>query len=132
MADPTPPHKGVGPIVQQIANLQRQIDALASPSGTQRFQSVRKLAETIETLQLLVDDIQQQLTDFIANDVQAIVDARISIALASYFGGNVSIGGSLFVNGTVQVPGARATPLGSAPDRVAAWIAGDGRLGHTA
>lgn len=125
MADPTPAAGGdLGALIAQFQDLKRRISDMESPSGTQRFQSVPKLAA-------LIDDIQAQLTDFIENDVEAIVDARITIALASYFNGNISIGGSLFVNGTVQVPGARATPLGSASDRVAAWIAGDGRLGHT-
>lgn len=125
MADPTPAGGGpLGPLAREFQDLKRRVSELESPSGTQRYQSVKKLSE-------LIDDIQQQLTDFIENDVQAIVEAQIAIALASYFSGNVSIGGSLFVNGTVQVPGARATPLSSAPSRVAAWIAGDGRLGHT-
>lgn len=123
--DPTPaPGGDYGEIVRQLRDIKDRLSELESPSGTQRYQSVSKLSG-------LIEDIQQQLADFIANDVQAIVDARIAIALASYFAGNISIGGSLLVNGTVTVPGARSTQLSSAPNRVTAWIAGDGRLGHT-
>lgn len=128
MADPTPaPGGDLGEIVRQFAELRRRVGDLEAPSGTQRYQSVEKLSA-------LIDDIQATLTDFIQNDVNTIVDQRIAIALGSYFSGNISIGGSLVVNGAVQFPGARATPLGTAPNRVAAWLAGpgDARLGHTA
>lgn len=127
MADPTPaPGGDLGEILRKFAELDRRVRDLESPSGTQRYQAVTKLRE-------LVEDIQQTLTNFIQNDVNTIVDQRIAIALASYFSGNISIGGSLVVNGTVQFPGARATPLGTAPNRVTAWLAGpgDARLGHT-
>lgn len=85
-------------------------------------------AQSVATLKALVDDIQAQLADFIANDVGALVTAAVTNALA----GNIAIGGNLTVAGAVTLPGARATDLGSAPSRVTAWIAGDGRLGHTA
>jgi len=125
--DPTPNRGGPeAEILAQLDAVKRRLDDLESATGTQRYQSVAKLRE-------LVEEFQQTLTDFIQNDVNTIVDQRIAIALASYFSGNISIGGSLVVNGAVQFPGARATPLGSAPNRVAAWLAGpgDARLGHT-
>lgn len=127
MADPTPAALGeFGEVLRRLAELAEKVAALEAPSGTQRYQSVEKLSA-------LIDDIQATLTDFIQNDVNTIVDQRIAIALGSYFSGNISIGGSLVVNGAVQFPGARATPLGTAPNRVAAWLAGpgDARLGHT-
>ena len=125
--DPTPNRGGPeGEILAQLDGIKRRLDDLEAATGTQRYQSVAKLKE-------LVEDIQQTLTNFIQNDVNTIVDQRIAIALASYFAGNISIGGSLVVNGTVQFPGARATPLGTAPNRVNAWLAGpgDARLGYT-
>lgn len=127
MADPTLAAGGdLGELIRQLGEIKRRLSDLESPSGTQRYQSVQKLSA-------LIDDIQQTLTNFIQNDVNAIVDQRIAIALGSYFSGNISIGGSLVVNGAVQFPGARATPLATAPNRVAAWLAGpgDARLGHT-
>lgn len=109
-----------------------RLDALEAPTGTSTYQ-------TVDKLKALVEDIQQQLADFIAHDVGALVTAAVTSALA----GNVSIGGNLTVagavtmpgnltvSGTVTMPGARATDLTSASSRVTAWIAGDGRLGHT-
>ncbi|WP_426621466.1 hypothetical protein [Microbacterium sp. As-52] len=122
--DPRTPVGDYDRIALELKGLKDRLSDLEAPNGTQLFKTVAKL-------ELLVNDIQAQLAEFIANDVEAIVDQRVAIALASWFSGSVSIGGNLFVNGTVTVPGARATPLSTAPNRVAAWIAGDGRLGHT-
>ncbi|WP_347123289.1 hypothetical protein [Microbacterium sp. SY138] len=122
--DPRTPVGDYDRIAIEFKALKDRLSELESPTGTQVFRTVAKL-------EALVNDIQAELADFIANDVETIVDQRVAIALASWFSGSVSIGGNLFVNGTVTAPGARSTPLSSAPNRVTAWLAGDGRLGHT-
>lgn len=130
--DPRTPISPEERFAYELKTINDRLDALEAPTGTSLYQSVDKL-------KALVEDMQQQLADFIANDVGALVTAAVTAALA----GNISIGGNLTVagavtmpgnltvNGTVTMPGARATDLTSASSRVTAWIAGDGRLGHT-
>lgn len=130
MADPTPAAGGdLGELVRQFSELKRKVADLESPSGTQRYQSVAKLSA-------LIDDIQQQLDDYIANEAytKAQVDARIanppgSVAAA----GNVSAGGEIIATTALrgqnlyatQAPGFNITGT-----RVAAWLeTATGRLG---
>jgi hypothetical protein len=110
--------------IQELDEINARLDTLERPTAEATYQTVAKL-------KALVEDIQAQLTDFIDNDVTTIVDQRISIALASWFAGNVTIGGALRVNGDVIVPKAHDTNVSGTTDHVAAWIAGggDGRLG---
>lgn len=122
----------LGPLIDMLRDYGDRIQRLEAPSGETVNATVSRLTKVVADLSALVANMEQVLTDFIQNDVNDIVDARIAIALASYFAGSVSIGGELLVNGAVQVPGARATDLSTAEDRVTAWISGDGRLGHTA
>lgn len=121
-----------GVLIEMLDDLGERLSTLEAPSGEALANALPRLNKAVEELQLLVTNIEQTLTDFIQNDVDDIVDARIAIALASYMSGNVAIGGELLVNGAVQLPGARSTDLSGASDRVTAWISGDGRLGHTA
>ncbi|AZS48173.1 hypothetical protein [Microbacterium oxydans] len=118
--DPRTPVSPEDRFAYELKRVLDRLDALEAPSGTSIYQ-------TVDKLRALVDDIQQQLADFITNDVGALVTAAVTNALA----GNISIGGNLTVAGAVTMPGARATDLTSAPSRVNAWIAGDGRVGHT-
>ncbi|WP_372469211.1 hypothetical protein ACCO44_08145 [Microbacterium maritypicum] len=110
-----------------------RIQSLEAPSGETVNATVSRLTKVVADLSVLVNNIEATLTAFIENDVNDIVDARIAIALASYFSGSIAIGGNLLVNGTVQLPGARLTDLSIAEDRTVAWLAGagDDRLGHT-
>lgn len=132
MVDPRTPVAPDDRFAYELRAIHDRLDALEAPTGTSLYQ-------TVDKLKALVEDVQQQLADFIANDVGALVTAAVTAALA----GNISIGGnltvagsvntpgSLTVGGTVTMPGARATDLTSAPNRVNAWLAGDGRLGRT-
>ncbi|MBT2494233.1 hypothetical protein J7E45_01310 [Microbacterium sp. ISL-59] len=122
----------LGGLIDLLRDYEDRIQKLEAPSGETLNATVPRLTKVVADLSILVNNIEATLTAFIENDVNDIVDARIAIALASYFAGSVSIGGELLVNGAVQVPGARATDLSTAEDRVTAWIGGDGRLGHTA
>lgn len=118
--DPRTPVGDIDRIAYELKQLSDRLDTLEAPTGTSLYKTVSKL-------EALVEDIQSQLADFIANDVGALVTAAVTNALA----GNISIGGNLTVAGAVTLPGARATDLTSAPSRVNAWLAGDGRLGRT-
>lgn len=125
MADPSPGRDGAAWFADEIKKLRSLIADLQAPSGTQIYNTVEKLAA-------LIDDIQAQLTAFIEDDVEAIADARVAIALASWFAGNVSIGGELFVNGPVTMPNVYTTDITTGPGlREAVWIRDDGRVGHT-
>ncbi|MGJ0389037.1 hypothetical protein [Microbacterium sp. CGR1] len=122
----------LGWLMDMLEDHSERLRTLEAPSGEQ-------LANSVATLRSLVENIQAQLADFIANDIGALVTAAVTSALT----GNIAIGGSLTVagavttpgsltvGGTVTMPGARATDLSAAPNRVNAWLAGDGRLGRT-
>lgn len=115
----------LGFLIDQLDGIEDRLRTLESPSG-------EALNSTVAKLQALVANIQATLTDFIDNDVTAIVDARVAIAIASYMSGNVSIGGELFVNGPVTMPNVYNTDvvaLGGA--RTAVWVRTGGRMGHT-
>lgn len=120
----------LGWLVDELDGISERLRTLEAPSG-------EALSSTVAKLQSLVEDIQAQLDAWTASRwTNAQIDARIDSKVAAYvsaiLAGNVTIGGSITVNGTVNVPGARATGLSTASDRVVAWLAGDGRLGHTA
>lgn len=122
---------GTGAIPSDIAWLIDTLDDYARRLGTLEAPSGEALSSTVAKLQALVANIEVTLADFIANDVQTIVDTRVAIAIASYMSGSVSIGGSLFVNGQVTMPSAFTTdlvPLGGA--RTSLWVRDGGRLGH--
>lgn len=136
----------LGWLVDELDGIRGALRTLQAPDGQQLGQTIARLnaavAELEEqqvelaaqqaTLTTLVNNIDQTLADFIANDVQAIVAAEVQAALNARLAGNVSIGGGLTVAGTVVLPGARGTNVGgTTPNRVAAWIAGDGTLGYT-
>lgn len=136
----------LGWLIDQLDDTQRRLRILEAPSG-------EALGSTVAKLRALVADIQAQIDAWAATrwtnaQIAAEIDSRVNAAIAAAFAGNVVITGSLAVNGgvaaaslstagdltaggTVTLTGARATPLGAAPSRVTAWLAGDGRLGHT-
>lgn len=132
MADPTPPPGGdLAPLIKQISDLQRAVHDLKSASGTQRYQSVPKLEALINDIQAQLDAWNQgRRTDA---QTDAVIDQKVAAYVAAILAGNVAIGGQLTVHGAAVFHGARATSLASAPNRVAAWLAGpgDARLGHT-
>jgi hypothetical protein len=142
MSDPRTPIDDLRVLSTELDGIKRRLDSLESPSGTQAFRTVAKLSA-------LVENIQQQLDAYNATRwTNAQIQAQINAAIAAAFAGNVTITGSLTVNGAlaaaslstagsltaggaVSLPGARGTDLTSASSRVTAWLAGDGRLGHT-
>lgn len=145
MPDPRMPVDDLRAFAFEIKALQRRLDTLEAPSGTQAYRSVSKL-------QALVEDIQAQLNDYIANGtynkaqidskfsaMEALIDQKVAAYVASYMASNVQIGGALRVlgdtqlDGAVRAPGVRNTDLTSASGRVAVWQGGSGdpRLGHT-
>lgn len=125
MGDPTPPPGGdLSAFVAPVLALRRQMKDLSSASGTQRYRSVEKLSA-------LIDDIQQQLDDYIQNEAytKAQVDARIANPPAP----GVSAAGDVAASGALrgqnlyatQAPGFNITGT-----RVAAWLeSATGRLG---
>lgn len=143
MADPSPGREGVEWIADQLKELRAQVRDLQAPSGTQIYNTVSKL-------QALVEDIQAQLDAWATTRwTNAQIDARIDQKIAAAFAGNVTITGSLTVNGAVagasfstagaltvggavtfpDVYNTNIVPLGGS--RTAVWVRDGGRMGHT-
>ena len=137
----------LGWLVDMLDDYERRLRILEAPSG-------EALGNTVAKLAALVNDIQAQLDAWAATrwtnaQIAAEIDARVNAAIAAAFAGNVSITGSLTVNGAlaaaslstagalyaggaVTLPDVYATnivPLGGG--RFAAWVRDGGRLGHT-
>lgn len=139
-----------GAIPSELGWLIDELDSLSSRLSTLEAPSGEALGNTVAKLSALVANIQQQLDAWTANrwtnaqiteQINAAVDTRLTqdqvdqrvyAIVGSILSGNVSIGGELVVNGAVRLPGARNTSVATASGRVAAWMAGDGRLGNTA
>lgn len=143
MADPSPGREGVEWIADQLKELRAQVRDLQAPSGTQIYNTVSKL-------QALVEDIQAQLDAWATTRwTNAQIDARIDQKIAAAFAGNVTITGSLTVNGAVagasfstagaltvggavtfpDVYNTNIVPLGGS--RTAVWVRDGGRMGRT-
>lgn len=73
IVDPRTPVGDVEKLAHELRSLRDRINELAAPSGTMAYQTVSKLKR-------LVEDIQQQLNDFIANDAytKEQVDAKVA------------------------------------------------------
>ncbi|WP_279367328.1 hypothetical protein [Microbacterium testaceum] len=140
MADPSPSRDGLAQIADQINALWRAIGELKAPSGTQQANAVAQLEAAVIELQAqqaqitaqqevivdLVDGIQQTLTDFIANDVAAIVNDAVNAKLAS---SDITIGTA---NGVVRIPSIFNTDVvATLRPRVAVWANDQGVVGHT-
>lgn len=130
MADPTPAPGGeYGELIRQLQTLKQKVGELESPSGTQRYQSVSKLSA-------LIDNIQAQLDDYIANQAytKAQVDSRIANPPSGVNAtGNVAASGDVSAGQALrgqnlyatQAPGFNITGT-----RVAGWLeTATGRLG---
>lgn len=117
----------IGKLIDDLNEIERRLRILEAPSG-------EALSSTVAKLQALVANFQAQLDAWTASRwTNDQIDARIYAIIGSILAGNVSIGGALTVQGTVTLPGARATNLTSAANRTNAWLAGptDNRLGYT-
>ncbi|MBP5802374.1 hypothetical protein J2D78_09795 [Microbacterium maritypicum] len=123
--DPRTPVSDLERVSAELRRINDRLDLLEAPSGTSAFRSVEKLTA-------LVNDIQTALNEYNATRwTNAQIEQRIYAIIGSILAGNVTIGGQLNVLGTVTMLGARGLDLSSASNRVTAWLAGDGRLGHT-
>jgi len=135
--DPRTPVDDLAKIAREIRHLQDQIDRLTAPSGTAAYQSVSKL-------QALIDNIQTQLDDYIANGTynKAQIDAmRASSPGAFTVNGALEVNGNEHVDGTLGVdgnittnalfvsPAAFSTVIGAT--RQALWVDNLGRIGRT-
>lgn len=141
----TGPNRGkipseMGWLIDLLDGYGERLSTLEAPDGNQ-------IAQTVKKLSALIDNIQEQLDAYNAGrytneQIDNLVDAKVAAAIAAVLAGTVTVGaltvngaatvgGSITVDGTVTLPGARATSVATAPSRVTAWIAGDGRLGHT-
>lgn len=133
MPDPGPGRGGAAWFADEIRRIDKAIRDVGIPSGTQQFNAVPKLQEQIAQLataqqQLadLVGNIEQTLTDFIQNDVAAIVDDAITARLAAPF---ITIG---VAGGSVRIPSLYTTDVTlSNKPRNAVWVDSDGLVGHT-
>jgi len=139
MADPSPSRDGLAQIADQINALWRAVGELKAPSGTQQANAVAQLEAAVVDLQaqqaqivaqqeqitVLVSDLDERITDFINENIDDIVAAQVTAALAA---ADITLGRS---GGVVRIPSIITTDLTSASGRVVTWTAADGRIGHT-
>lgn len=119
----------IGWLIDELDSISQRLRTLEAPSG-------EALSSTVAKLQALVANIQAQLDAWTADrwtnaQIEAVIDQKVAAYVGSILAGNVTIGGQLNVLGNVTMPAARALDLSSASNRTNAWLAGDGRLGHT-
>lgn len=126
--DPRAPVGDIDRIAYDLGKIRARLDLLEAPSGTQAYRAVEKLTA-------LVDDIQAQLDDYIANDAytKAQVDAKVAspgaIAPSSVnASGSLTVGGATQLNGTLRVPDAYGFDI--TYTRRTAWWGNDGRAGY--
>lgn len=147
MADPVPGRDGIAQLTDQINDLWAAVRDLKSPTGTQQYNAVPALEKAVAelkqqqaqltaqqaaiteqqaTLTTLVEGIQQTLSDFIANDVAAIVNDAVNTKLAS---NDITIGAA---GGVVRIPSIFTTDVtATLRPRVAVWADDQGLIGHT-
>jgi hypothetical protein len=127
MIDPRQPIDELARMGKAINDLRDRLDRALAPSGTQAYQAVAKL-------QALVEDIQQQLDDYISNGTytKAQIDAMRGTAPGNFtVVGTLSTNGTATVGGDLIVPAAYNKQLTDGP-RKTAWIDAAGNLGVTA
>lgn len=143
MADPRRPIADQDRVSEELRQIKRRLDELERPTGTQQYQTVRRLTELVEDLQEKLEEwtstrytnaqIDQKIADAIATRLtQDQVDQRAQIVVASNLSGNVAIGGALNVSGAVTMPAVRTTSVSSESNRATVWVAGNGKVGTTA
>lgn len=135
--DPRRPLDELGRIAQHLRSLQEQVDRLAAPSGTSAYQTVAKL-------QALINDIQAQLDDYIANGTynKAQIDAMRNDSPGAFtVNGLLEVNGSAHVDTTLTAEGdirsnglfysvpAYSTIVGAT--RAALWVDNTGKIGRT-
>lgn len=122
----------LGWLVDELDDIARRLHTLEAPSGESLSNTVARLQDATTALADLVANLEARMEDFIDNDVEAIVDAKVGTAIAALLAGNLSIGGNLDVAGVVTMPAVYDTDITVGGGlRRTAWIREDGRLGHT-
>lgn len=123
--DPRSPVDEFGGLVAKLREIETRLERLATPSGSSLARTVQVLGETVATLDGLVNNIQEQLDEYIANDAytKAQVDALVAAPPA------VAVTGDLSAGGAFRAPDAVAFNITST--RRTAWLQdSDGRLGY--
>jgi len=122
--DPRIPIDELGRIAERINRLQDQLDRLSAPSGTSAFQTVNKL-------QGLINNIQAQLDDYIANGTynKAQIDAKIA-SPGNIAPGTGTFSGFLRADAGIASTNVRNTIVTTG--RAAVWVDSSGRLGVSA
>jgi hypothetical protein len=123
MTDPRTPLDEVAIIAKRLEALQDQVNELKAPSGTSAFQTVSKL-------QSLINNIQAQLDDYIANGTynKAQIDDKLA-SPGNISPGSVSASGNITTAGLFFSPAAYSTLVGAT--RAALWVDNTGRIGRT-
>lgn len=134
-------------LIDELADIDRRLGTLEAPSG-------EALGNTVAKLQALVTDIQAQIDAWAADrwtnaQIDARIDSKVAAAIAAAFAGNVSITGSLTVNGALAAAslssggpltvGGKVTAPGiyglnvvtAGRPRTAVWVDSAGEVGHT-
>lgn len=121
MPDPRIPVGELERFGKELKRLHDRIDTLAAPSGTQQYQAVAKLTA-------LVNDIQTQLNNFIANDsyTKAQINARIT---NPGLVGNVSTSASARFNGGLASTDVYSRSVTYGGPYTATWTHQDGTMG---
>lgn len=111
-------------LLDELALIERRLDTLERPSGEQ-------LAQVVAELTALVNDIQSELDDYIANGTynKAQIDAKVA-SPGNIAPGNVTASGAGSFPAGVRSTGAYNELLTGGGAYVAAWIHVDGRFGY--
>lgn len=121
----------LGWLADTLDDYEERLRTLEAPDAQQLAKVVEELQETVAAVEDLVANLEARMTDFIDNDVEAIVDAKVAAAIAALLAGNVSIGGELHVTGRVFFAAAPGRVFVVEP-RAVAWIdTSTGELGRT-
>lgn len=122
--DPRTPVNPMERFALEIRDLSDRIDSLANPTGTEAYQAVAKL-------QALVDDIQQQLDEYLANDAytKAQVDALVA-SPGDISPGNVTTSGIGVFNGGLYSTDAYNWLVTGGGAYRATWTHESGHLGY--
>lgn len=121
--DPRTPVTDIERLNHELTRIWDRINDLAAPSGTEAYQSVKKLSA-------LVADIQAQLDEYLSNDAytKAQVDARITNP--GLVGPVVTATSARFDAGLASTGAYNELLSGSGGTIRALWIHPDGRLGY--
>lgn len=118
------PMGALADLVVTLEEVERRLDTLERPSGEQ-------LAQVVEELSALVNDIQAQLDDYIANDAytKAQVDALVA-SPGNIAPGNVNASGTVTGAAGIKSVGAYNQLVTYGGSYRALWVHQDGTFGY--